>query len=804
MKHIIKLSLSIICALLWWSCTDGPVEVELQADVIDYSAGANFVDLSVKTGQIASYAYICYTVDNALASLPSASMVYRLAQSTSSSIISGTGSCSDGLNTITISDLDVETYYVAYIAFTTTSEEFYQDVLDVVFLTSTFTETLTIYNVKQTGFSVHVKFPDDVTVRGNALRPTYADIYTYNNAKYNYQEPDFYHLTWNCDQWYTSDFSFTYDDDTIYDSDGDMIHNNITAGEPGYFFIGEFEYGYESGNYGYYLPLCDTESLWEVVDNQGLETLRTGSTYSSYDESEYWTGYYEKVFVQMNPPTLLSDFSFNFNIYEIGATSGILEINPEGDFYCYLLLAMSDATYRELLHYLDENEDYMQWYTTSLIGFYTFGITTISQEGQVYVALEGLTDLEPEVQYHLFAVAIGDEEGLSQYYEHITFNTTERVLSAPNIVVTSLEDQNTAYEVFFNIKSDQELSSAYFLSNYEREWNSYLNEYSGSYAAVFAGLTANSFHSTQLSAMYSDSGLTLSFPSRANSTTRLAILAYNTENTPNAIDASNSQAVADGVTPKETYNRISSDLFEALEGEWSISFTYLDSSSNELQYSGSSVTISQEISIPSSLTSDDYALYSDAGYSAAETDELYAQLQSAIDDFNESVSGNNRLLVTKFCPTTSEYASPYDLFTSTSYNAASPWGIVYDFGPKWYIEIASDGSLSVPINSERLYPFSSWEISYGVYKTYYMIARDITSSSSLSGYYTMDEDTYENLYFPVELSADQNQITINPMTIDGTDYYLNIARYTSASLVIKYGTIISPIVLTREGASVTE
>lgn len=59
-----------------------------------------------------------------------------------------------------------------------------------------------------------------------------------------------------------------------------------------------------------------------------------------------------------------------------------------------------------------------------------------------------------------------------------------------------------------------------------------------------------------------------------------------------------------------------------------------------------------------------------------------------------------------------------------------------------------------------------------------------------------DGTSVQTGYFPVEVSADKNTITINPLSYNGDTYYMNPGRYYYGSYQLS-SRIIAPITLTR-------
>ena len=160
-------------------------------------------------------------------------------------------------------------------------------------------------------------------------------------------------------------------------------------------------------------------------------------------------------------------------------------------------------------------------------------------------------------------------------------------------------------------------------------------------------------------------------------------------------------------------------------------------------------------------------------------DALYDEFNTEMDEFNAMLKSQNRLLCYGFGfekeDSYTQYFTlntPYDLFTSDSYTGYDNNSMLWDCGPKWYLEILEDGSVVAPVNAVRQYPLS------------------------LAGYYTLYlggvADAYINVLadgsdvlFPVSVSDDANTVTVNPYIYEDTEFYLN-AMYSA------YGYMYTP------------
>ena len=98
-----------------------------------------------------------------------------------------------------------------------------------------------------------------------------------------------------------------------------------------------------------------------------------------------------------------------------------------------------------------------------------------------------------------------------------------------------------------------------------------------------------------------------------------------------------------------------------------------------------------------------------------EVDALYDEFKMEAEAFNARVRGQNRLLCLGFGYDTDDAdtpqfpsITPYELFCNPEYSSYDVASLFYDFGPKWYLQIAEDGSVTAPFNSNRMYPLQAW------------------------------------------------------------------------------------------------
>jgi hypothetical protein len=419
-----------------------------------------------------------------------------------------------------------------------------------------------------------------------------------------------------------------------------------------------------------------------------------------------------------------------------------------------------------------------------------------------------VANFDPNSTYHLLITSMGDPEGTAQNFQHITFELKKSTLPEPEISVTPAVHEITPYAAAFNIRCtsfrDNPLKQAYFAAAYIRDWTDAINSGYTYYDRVNGNVA---FSESELMMINSEDGYTISFPSLDGETTRLAVLGYNSEYTPNDIQkyyADNileCTAVADVTTPwLPAKSHIDPIHYEDLIGTWTATAILQHGTDSHQTYEYSSkITISDNAGYyPQELPQDVYDIYK------AHTKLTESEVKAYWEDFKQMaeifttnrLANQNRLLCTGWLDDDSHgrltTRTPYDLFVAIDYSSVDVASIYNDFGPKWYIEAVEDKktgeiSLVVPVDANFLPPTSNW------YVPFYMAA--------------MHPETYvaftypsegASLSFPVKYDAEKDQITIKPFIFDGEEYYPNIIGIDSQTGgSILENPVVSEVVLTR-------
>ena len=753
---------------------------EPSLEVAFVSSSANGATFTVKTNGITQIAYAAF------AGTPEAEQTEDVL------FMNGTVlECEDGESEITVSGLEPNTNYTLYVAATTVDDEYYGEVVTQDFSTGDYEEDVTMVDIGYNSFTVHVKVPESVKETGNVLRFSYGNLVMYNSNKSGWMaSSDAQTLEANGGFFITNDSTIYYgpENEVYIDEYGDeiVLHDPIVPGEPIIFLVGEFTWGESMYGWGegWYQALFDETAYQDALLNG------TGDV----NEEEYWTGYFYKTQIRAREPQVLNA-TVDVDCSNVQAVTGSIKFTPDPDVFQYCVVIVDEYSYAQILELLGNNEDYLQWFTTSYYASFMLGMRTF--EGNVEIDLTEYLYLQEQTNYHILVTAMGNKEGTSQSFQHIEFSTTEKTMEAPEVTVTAIDNPNgpnDPFEVWFNVKNtgNVDVASAIYAANYERDWAAALQYMT--YADVTA--SGNALTDEQVAQINTAEGLNLSFSTIDGMTTRLAVLAYNIEQTPNVLEEGG-PAIADNTADfMPDAERVESELFSALEGEWTMTadvahYDYYEGGYVSEGPKSIKVTVYDGINdYPETLPSEVYDYYT--GMTKEEVDALYDEFKMEAEAFNARVRGQNRLLCLGFGYDTDDAdtpqfpsITPYELFCNPEYSSYDVASLFYDFGPKWYLQIAEDGSVTAPFNSNRMYPLQAWTDNI-----YYLAAL------SDNGYVSVGEND-SNEEFTVDIASDRNTITVNPYILDGAEMYPNAIylNYTWAYLGGK--RINSELTLTR-------
>ncbi|MBR0321060.1 MAG: hypothetical protein IIX08_01575 [Bacteroidales bacterium] len=810
MKNLLKLL--VVTALCAFSCVFTGCQEKLKGNEFSLSvkeAGADFITLAVTASKPMEIAY----------------KVTTKAQLVTPAVLFKTG------EVIEVADGDVielregiqqDTHYYIY-AVARFDETTYSERISLEATTTKyeFNELITIVETYLDGYKAHITVPQETKDRNHAIRAGSMPLswYYLMTSSKGQTTVDVQAIASNGNPYEGHMFT----DSTIVLNDKNVIlldekgnpvldenneqidiHDPIVPGEPTILIAGETYYGTpEEFNYvvGYTAPTMDS---WSVP-------------YFDPEKREWLGAFQKKEFFTKEPSLCDATVEIDIPEDEITVTDAMIYFEMSDDAYSYFYIVLDNSTYNQILStYLNGNEDWYRWFLTSYIGFYEWGIFPETENIAVNAASSFVEPLTGGETYHVLVTVFGDEDGATQRFIHKTFKAKDKTKVAPVIDVTAIESSDP-YSVTFNIKAGadskgnvQPIMGAYWVCNYARDFELMFNaDYT--YATLLKNM-GWTFSSEEIAQVNSPEGLTVTFPTLDGEVTRFAAYGCNDEYTFNVIDEEHTAGWADCKSPlAESVAPVSSELFTLLEGDWTASaklramqqepdgsiLTYHVDHKSKINISASAPEL------PATLDESVYGLYAGTpekpGKSKEDVDNMFEELKELSDLFTESrLVGQNRLLCSGFMDfdpaapqlgvNRLEFRSPYDLFVATDYSSVDVSQLIYDFGPKWFLQIQEDGSVIVPFHSMMLPPMSNWP-GYAFY----------TGGVADGMAFYDSNESYPG--FPVEISDDLNTITIKPIVLnDGaTDYYyyMNAIGVSQQGGLEIISTVITDIVLKR-------
>lgn len=810
MKNLLKLL--VVTALCAFGCVLTGCQEKLKGNEFSLSvkeAGADFVKLAVTASKPMEIAY----------------KVTTKAQLMTPAVLFKTGEVIEVANGDVIElreGIQQDTHYYVY-AVARFDETTYSERVSLDFTTDKyqFNELVTIVETYLDGYKAHITVPQETKDRGHAIRvgsmplawyylmtsskgQTVVDLQAIASNGNPYEGHMFNDSTivWNDANVILLDEK----GNPVIDENGEQIdiHDPIVPGEPTIFFAGETRYGTpEEFNdvVGYTSP---TENSWAVP-------------YFDPEKREWLGAFQKKEFLTKEPELCEATVEIEIPEDEITVTDAMIYFDMSDDAYSYFYMVLDNSTYNQILAtYLNNNEEWFRWFLTSYIAFYEWGVFPETENIAINAASNFVEPLTGGETYHVLATVFGDSKGATQRFIHKTFKAKDKTKVAPVIEVTAIESSDP-YTATFNIKAGadskgnvQPIMGAYWVCNYSRDFEMMFNaDYT--YATLLKNL-GWTFSSEEVAAINSPEGYTVTFPTLDGEVTRFAAYGCNDEYTFNVIDEEHTAGWADYKSPMaESVSPVSSDLFTLLEGDWTASATLRamqqEPDGSIITYNvdhKSKINISASApELPATLDESVYGLYAGTpekpGKSKEEVDNMYEELNELNDIFTESrLVGQNRLLCSGFMDfdpaapqlgvNRLEFRSPYDLFVATDYSSVDIAQLIYDFGPKWFLQVQEDGSVIVPFHSVTIPPMSNWP-GYTFY----------TGGVAEGTAFYDSNANYPG--FPVEISDDLNTITIKPIVLsDGVTtytYYMNAIGVSQQGGLELISTVITDIVLKR-------
>lgn len=799
-------------------------------------AAPGYVTVNATIGTPVEVAYLCQkeTLEN-----QDASLIFMLGSKTKFS--------KSGPQQL-LADIEENTDYHLYLVARLSATE-YSQVYAFDFTTPSFefNELCTVVATMYDGFKMHISVPQSVknsvpgTAGSRGIRYTLTDLMMYNLKRLNSDE--YWMLLTNAGQYVTGDTTLEFSDATnrmqssedlnedgvVNEYDETYIWDPISPGEPIVFMAGEFEWmelpeeyqGPNAPNYvvdgwvypagwpaGYYLPMLDGQKYDEYY---GLGTKSLGQ----YDVDlhnpidDMWTGAYSKKVFRSREPGKLNG-SVDVEVVDLGPVDATLAFTPSDNVLFYSVCILDEGTFGEMMKLLDGREELLQWATASFFSLYNFGSRVV--EGPAEIVLSShFYDVPADTRYHVLVTGMGDEAGSEQCFTHFTFNTPQKTKTkGPTIEVTPLEEESSPYEAKFHVKctsvADNPAIRCYYGANYYKDWIYTINK-GGTYLQY--GQSA-AFTAEEIQKINSEEGLVVSIPTIDGETTRLVVVGFNDENTPNDLnydDIEECPAVADVTTPYFEAEVCGAyfNMANKLAGDWTMTATVLDgeSATGRSELTKNVSIMDKYTDFPSAITDEIYDIYHEhTKWTDEEIEAYYTEFIEMSKTFNtKRLANQNKLMLMGWLDGGVDIAyqtmTPYDLFVSETISTVDVPSIFSDFGPKMFIEVSEEnGEPKLTITADMYFgsPVMNWS------NPFYMAGYADQESNNTVFYYADPVTGYyaAPLVFDVEVSDDYNTLTIKAIERNGIRYYPNvIGQDSQTGRYLLNNPIVSEVVLTK-------
>ena len=353
--------------------------------------------------------------------------------------------------------------------------------------------------------------------------------------------------------------------------------------------------------------------------------------------------------------------------------------------------------------------------------------------------------------------------------------------------------------------ADNPAVRCYYGANYYKDWIYAING-GGTYLSY--GQTSQ-FTPAELALINSEEGLTIGIPSIDGEKTRLVVVGFNDENTPNDLnyeDIEDCPAVADVTTPYFEAEVCGAyfEMAAALVGDWTMTATVIDG--EERKAVSKNVEILDEYTdFPSEVNDEIFQVYHEhTKWTDDEIISYYEEFLHTAKIFNtKRLANQNKLMILGWLDGGVDIAyqtmTPYDLFVSETVSTVDVPSIFSDFGPKTFIEVSEeDGKAKLTITADMYFgsPIMNWS------DPFYMAGFADQQSNNTIFYYSDPVTGYyaAPLVFDVVLSEDKNTLTIKAIERDGVKYYPNVIGQDTSMGTLSYLLnipIVSEVVLTR-------
>ena len=541
---------------------------------------------------------------------------------------------------------------------------------------------------------------------------------------------------------------------------------------------------------GWYWYPYDFEGYIAASDTGGLPNMGVGGAPSqSVDTEKFWHegAWYYKKEVRLPAPEKFNG-TVDVKFENLSTQDGSILLTPDDETYMYFVGIYENSNeyqqgFLDITRiYLNNDQSLWQWFTTSEMGGY-FGIGYhYASEGPQRINLsEYFVEPRAGMRYHVIVNAVGKKEGdngayvadvSSQNFQHLTFSLKNYTLPEPVLQVTAAEAYSP-WKVKFILKNPDwqtnPISRVSFVANYAREFEAYMKANDFTYtdmAMMNAGHPYYELSDVDIDMINSNAGAEIEFDVLEKSSFTAAFIAWNSEGRASNPDSETTPGYA---TAESLANSDADPLdmtkINALKGDWTATATvnYLNPETGEFTPRQHSWKVSiGDLTSPSALTNDVYALLEKYGVDKAAADAYFAEFKQEEEAYNKAVKGQNRVLCQGWQldeERTLSTASPWDLFIMEDYNASTTANLFYDFGPKWFLQVNKEGEVFIPVNYNRIPTFTQW---FNGMAHHFCMANYETKYAFPMG---DDSNSVEQVAMPVVIAEDGNSFTIKSTTI---------------------------------------
>lgn len=733
---------------------DGAVSIEISETDI-YATSATF---TMQLSGVSSYAY---EIEEGPASddLPLGEIIFSNAQQEGGN---GVFDAVDGQNTLSVYGLEGSTEYTVYLAFRTGSSI---EVRPHTFTTPEYTDMISMIEADWFSIKFHIEVPEDMYWKWGIMS---SDMY-YQMKTFGASDVDFFLM--GSYPVYSGPQTIELESgEAMYgDLGGDPI--SITPGTAYYLILfecdenGEIDYEVTGSGGGIGGLMSVAPDLGEYTTDYPDDWITCNSDYARL---QFWTRQPDQ-----------TEHKVTAEQVNLTARRAVYRFTPADESVRqYGIGVLSQAEYDQLVQWVGE-----KGVITYILNYLATPYTS-TQELE-WEFSEGVEN------YKLFVIATYNENSTLQSSEVIDVQPLQSDLPPVELKVEHVETPDDAFTIQFKVTApNKDAAGIRYVMNYTSEWESILRpEYGMDEAYVLDTYGVDITDAEVLSEINSDAGYIMSFTTAEMTESMLAVAAYNSDEVLSDVETATGTSAEDwgDVEPGQE-----SPLLAGLAGDWTATYTHSGrSTSTEPEEATFKVTLATGPEAgPESFGSGDEGYQGLMDYwtgldrteeeAAALIADYFSEYKELAEHYADKYASHNRLVACGFDPA-QEYKSSWDLFLDTDYVSYTTDELFNDYGPKFFIEVDSDGNLATMTNSERVAPLSAW-----YYYEYYMFG------------YSRDASNYANPdSFPTELSADNNTVTINPYVYNGTSYYPSVGYYMSGSYASFVTIGASPVVLTR-------